>query len=401
MMHMTIWRQMQSLLDDMAASGLLRRPVQIDSACGPRVRADGRELVCLCSNDYLSLAGDPATKSAAARALETWGVGAGASRLVSGTTAAHVVLERRLAEFKCTDAAVVTSTGWMANRVAVCALAGKGDLILCDKLDHASILDAARSSGASVRTFPHGDVSRAEALLKRHRAEHRRCLIATDSLFSMDGDFAPLCELAELKAAWDAQLLIDEAHATGVIGPRGRGVAELLGVEDKIDVTVGTLSKAIGALGGFVAGPDALIDLIRNTGRAYIYTTALPPVLCAAALEALRIIREQPERRSRVLAMSADLRARLQAGRLSTGRSCSQIIPVLVGGAAEAMAVSRRLLDEGFLVPAIRPPTVARGSSRLRCSVAAGHDPDDLARLADLLIEILPADGGHHPAEST
>ena len=386
MLPMTIWSDIRSLLDDLASAGLLRRPVEIQSACGPRVSVCGREVVCLCSNDYLSLASDPATKAAAAKAIEAWGVGAGASRLVSGTTAVHVELERALAEFEGAEAALVTSTGWMANGVAVRALAGKGDLILCDKLNHASILDAARLSGASVRTFPHRDVGRAEALLKRLRAKYRRCLIATDSLFSMDGDLAPLGELAELKDAWDAQLLIDEAHATGVIGPGGRGVAELLGVDSKIDVTVGTLSKAIGALGGFVAGPRELIDLIRNTGRAYIYTTALPPAMCAAAIEALRIIRRQPQRRKKVLAMAEDLRARLAAGGLSTGLSKSQIVPVVVGKAHEALAVSGRLLEEGFLVPAIRPPTVPRGTSRLRCSIAAGHLPQDITRLGELLV---------------
>ena len=387
---MSIWEDMRALLADLDRTGLLRRPVEVESACGPRVRVDGRDLICLCSNDYLSLAADPALRSAAAAGVEAWGVGSGASRLVCGTTGAHRRLEEELAAFKRTETAVVTSTGWMANRVAICALAGAGDLVLCDKLDHASILDAARSCGATLRTYPHRDVGRARSLLDRHRSARRRCLIVTDSLFSMDGDFAPLDELVACKRDYDAQLLIDEAHATGVIGADGRGVAEAMGVEGEIDAVVGTLSKALGCAGGFVAGPAPLIDVIRNTGRAYVYTTAPPAAICEAARAALGIVRDQPQRRRRVLEMSAELRRRLAAAGANVGDSRSQILPILLGRAEDAMDVSRRLLDEGFLIPAIRPPSVPRGTSRLRCSVTAGHDPEELNRFADLLAGMLP-----------
>ncbi len=251
---------MAQALEALATADLLRRPVVVDSAVGPRVTLDGRELICLCSNDYLSLASDPVIRQAATRAVATWGVGAAASRLISGTSRLHAELEQALAAFKGTAATVVTTTGWMANHAALAALAGKGDLILCDKLDHASILDAASASGAMMRTFGHRDVARLARLLDRYRARYRRCVIATDSLFSMDGDLAPLAELVELKRRYDAVLMIDEAHATGVLGASGRGAAELLGVEEHIDVTVGTLSKALGALGGFVAGPRELIE---------------------------------------------------------------------------------------------------------------------------------------------
>ena len=265
---MDIFQQMQQTLDSLADRDLLRSPVTVDSACGPVVSINGRQVLCFCSNDYLSLANHPSVRSAARQAIDQWGVGAGASRLICGSTSLHVQLEQQLAAFKQTPDAVVTSTGWMANRVAIRALAAKGDLILCDKLDHASILDAAASSGATVRTYFHRDTNRLETLLGRHRPAARRCLIVTDSVFSMDGDIAPLGDLAALKKKYDAQLLVDEAHATGVLGVAGRGAAELLGVEDDIDATVGTLSKAIGSIGGFVAGPRVLIDIISYTGRA-------------------------------------------------------------------------------------------------------------------------------------
>jgi len=384
---MTIWREMQSALGDLEAAGLLRTPAVVADACGPRTSVDGREVVCLCSNDYLALANDPAVRAATIEAIERWGVGAGASRLVSGTTDLHVKLETRLAAFKNAPAAVVTPTGWMANHAAIHALTGSGDLIICDKLNHASILDAATSSGARVRTFPHRRVDRLEQLLARHRSRHRRCLIVTDSLFSMDGDLAPLREIVETKNHFDAQLLIDEAHATGVFGSGGRGVAEAMGVEDQIDATVGTLSKAIGSLGGFVAGPKVLIDTIRNTGRAFIYTTAPPPALCAAALKSLEIIAGQPRRRATLLSRADELRARLGQPGLDTGDSQSQIIPIIVGSADTAVQLSRELLERGFFVPAIRPPTVPRGTARLRVSLSYGHCPEDLSAFAAALTE--------------
>jgi len=390
---MTDWCDMQQVLDDLAAADLLRKPAVLSSPVGPTVTVDGRELVCLCSNDYLGLAGDESVKAATIEAIGRWGVGAGASRLVCGTTEAHQALEDRLAEFKRTESAIVTATGWQANRVAIGALAGEGDLILCDKLDHASILDAARGSGAAVRTYAHGDLDRAEQLLTRHRAAHRRCLIVTDSLFSMDGDVAPLPELVELKDRFEARLLIDEAHATGVLGEHGRGAAELGGVGRWVDAVVGTLSKAVGGLGGFVAGPTALIDVIRNTGRSFIYTTALPPMICAAAMRALDIVRDEPERRARLLEMATGLRDRLHASGCDTLNSTTQIIPVVIGSPADALAASCRLLDEGFFTPAIRPPTVRPGSSRLRISLSAAHDPADVTRLADALEKLTASRG--------
>lgn len=390
---MSIWEQMSNDLADLRSADLYRDLRQLESGCGASVTLGGREVVCLCSNDYLALAGDEAVKSAAIDAIRAWGLGAGASRLVSGTTTLHAQLESRLARFKDAEAAVVTSTGWMANQVAIHALAGKGDLILCDKLDHASILDAALSSGASVRTYSHCDCRRLTALLERLRPKHRRCLIVTDSLFSMDGDLAPLADLAAIKKKYDAQLLIDEAHATGVLGPGGRGAAELLGVEDQIDATVGTLSKALGAMGGFVAGPRVLIETIINTSRSFIYTTAPPAALCAAALKSLEIIETQPQRRGRLLELSGYLRSRLDESRPQRQAAAAgvaagpvtQIIPIVIGEPAEAVRISRALLDAGFLVPAIRPPTVPRGASRLRVSLCSSHRYEDLDRFVQAL----------------
>jgi 8-amino-7-oxononanoate synthase len=382
---MNVWNELRADLDSLEAAQLLRRPVVVESGCGPRVRVGRRELVCLCSNDYLGLAGEEALKHAAIEAIRQWGVGAGASRLISGTTTLHAALEQALARFKRVGAVAVTSAGWLANAVAVRVLVGPGDLVLADKLSHASLLDAAAASGAALRTWPHADLDRLEKLLDRLRGRHRRCLIATDSLFSMDGDLAPLPELARLKGRYDALLMIDEAHATGVLGAGGRGAAELLNCEQAVDVTVGTLSKALGALGGFVAGPEDLIQTIRNRGREFIYTTALPPAICAAALAALEIVQAQPRRRQAVLALARRLREELIDSGISPGASVSQIVPIMVGPAGAAAELSGRLMEAGFLAPAIRPPTVPRGASRLRVSLCATHQEQDILRLVQVL----------------
>jgi glycine C-acetyltransferase/8-amino-7-oxononanoate synthase len=382
---MDIWTEIRSALEDLRDRDLLRSPLELESGAGPRVTVGGRQIICMCSNDYLALACDPALKQAACDAVQQWGVGSGASRLVSGTMSAHRDLERTIAEFKCAEDAVVTSTGWMANRAAICALARAGDLVLCDKLDHASIIDAARGCGARLRTYAHRDCARLRRILDERRAKFKRCLIVTDSLFSMDGDLAPLEELVDIKRSYDAALVIDEAHATGVLGEGGRGAAEHLGVEDDIDVTVGTLSKAVGCLGGFVAGPRVMCDMLRNTARSYIYTTALPPAICAAAKAAFGIIRSEPWRRQRLLEIAGRLRSLLRDEGFDTLDSAGQIVPVVIGGAGRAKAVAESLLDQGFLIPAIRPPTVARGTSRLRISLCSAHEDGDIDRLPGVL----------------
>jgi 8-amino-7-oxononanoate synthase len=385
------WNDLQRHLDELAERDLLRKPVTLQSPAGPTVVVDGRELLCLCSNDYLGLANDERVKRAAAEAIATWGVGSGASRLVCGTQQPHVVLEDRLAAFKACEGAVVTSTGWAANHAALAALAGRGDLVLCDKLDHASILDAAAASGATLRTFPHRQYDRLARMLEKHRPSYRRCVLVSDSVFSMDGDTADVAALVDLKKRYQALLILDEAHATGVLGPGGSGLAAQAGLEHEIDATVGTLSKAIGALGGFVTGRRALIDIIRNTSRPYIYTTAPPAAICAAAIAALDIIENEPDRREHLGRLSAQLRRRLAPHLPLDTSQTTPIIPVIVGEPGRAVELSRLLLEAGFLVPAIRPPTVPPGTSRLRISLSAAHSPEQIDAFATELLGLMRA----------
>jgi glycine C-acetyltransferase len=380
------WREgVAAQLAHLADQGLRRSLRTIESPQDAYVTLNGRRLCCMCSNNYLGLANHPAVVAAVQAAVERWGWGAGASRLVCGHMGPHAELEARLAAFKGTPAALVCSTGYQANLAAVRALAGQDDVIFIDKLNHASIVDAAQGSGAVLRVFPHRDYAKLERLLDRS-AGFRRRIVVTDSLFSMDGDFADLPKLVELKQRFGAILIVDEAHATGVLGPNGRGVAEMMRVEEGIDVTVGTLSKALGGIGGFVAGSAEVIDLLVNAASAFVYTTAPPPAACAAASAALDVVAREPQRREKLLAMAGRLRDEL-GKRLDfdLGGSCSQIVPVIVGEAATAVKLSRSLAEAGFLIPAIRPPTVPRGRSRLRISLSADHEPADVARLIGVL----------------
>lgn len=382
---MDVWSHMQSLLSEMERRHLRRRGLVVDSAMDATVTLAGTRMTCLASNNYLGLANDPAVVAATKEGLDRWGVGAGSSRLVCGTSTPHIELQQALADFKQTEAALVTTTGWQANHCAVAALAGEGDLVVMDKLNHASIIDAVRYSGATFRTYRHDDLTRLRAVLNRNRPEHRRCLIVTDGLFSMDGDVAPLQELAELKQRYDCILAVDEAHATGVLGEHGRGAAEAAEVEEHVDVTIGTLSKALGCVGGFIAGRRVLIDLIYNIARPFVYTTALPPALCCAASEALRIVREEPTRREILLRNAEQLRSALKRAGLDTGASTTQIIPIIVGEPQAALELARKCFAAGFLCPAIRPPTVPAETSRLRVSVMAGHDWRDLQRFVEVV----------------
>lgn len=379
----------------LSADGLRRTLRPIDSAQGPYVTVNGRQMCNFGSNDYLGLANHPQIRAAVKQAVDRWGWGAGASRLVAGHTRAHEELESRLATFKRTAAALVCSTGYQANLAVLRGLAGKGDVILLDKLDHASIIDGAFGAahapggGPVVRTFPHRDYDRLQRLLNRC-GDFRRRIIVTDSLFSMDGDVADLRRLVELKERHEALLCIDEAHATGVFGDGGRGVAELMGLEDRIDVVVGTLSKALGGIGGFIAASAEIVDWIVQTAPAFIYTTALPPAACAAAVAALDIVEGEPERRRNLLANAGRLREELGSGLgLDVAGTCSQIIPVIVGAAEETVELARRLDQAGIMVPAIRPPTVPVGRARLRISLSAEHTPADLDRLGQALREYL------------
>jgi 8-amino-7-oxononanoate synthase len=345
-----------------------------------RVTIDGRNLINFGSNDYLALAADPRLAAAATEAIRRDGWGSGASPLVTGHAATHRQLEERLAQFEGTEAALLCSTGFAANSGAIAALAGPGDVVYGDRKNHASLWDGCRLSRADVRTYPHNDCGQLAELLSG-AGKYRRRLIVSDGLFSMDGDLAPLRELAGLAARHEAMLLVDEAHATGVFGAHGRGVAEHLGVEDGVHVRIGTLSKALGGVGGFVAGSRALIEWLVNRARPYVFSTAPPAATAAAALAALEIVHDEPERRRMLLARAESLRADLIRQGWNTGTSASQIIPIIVGEAARAVGLSRQLLDHGLLLPAIRPPTVPDGEACLRVSLTAGHTEEMIAAL--------------------
>lgn len=380
------WQQdLRQHLDDLAAHNMHRQLRPIASPMGRTIRLDaGRDVLNFAGNDYLGLAADPRLADAAREALTRFGWGAGGSRLICGHTTLHAQLETALAAFKGTESAIVLPTGYMANLAAIRTLAGPGDCLLLDKLNHASIIDAASSCGAEVRVFPHLNYDKLERLLQRY-AKARRRLIVTDTVFSMDGDLADLPRLVALKKQYDAILIVDEAHATGVLGPRGRGAAELQSVETDIDVTVGTLSKALGGLGGFIAGPAVVVESVVNLARSFIFTTGLPAAACAAALRALELIQSEPWRRQKVLALASRLRTQLAAAGWNTANSQTQIVPAVVGPADRTVALAQQLLENGIFAPAVRPPAVPPDSSRLRISVTAAHEPADIEALVRLL----------------
>lgn len=365
---------------------LRRRLTTHSGPQGPLLAVGGRELINFGSNDYLSLAADRRLAEAAREACLREGWGAGASPLVVGHAESHRKLEQALAEFEGTEAALLFSSGFAANLGAVAALVDRGDVVFADELNHASLIDGCRLSRADIHVYPHGDWQKLEELLRQDTGLRRR-LIVSDSLFSMQGDLAPLAELAGLAERFGAMLLVDEAHATGVFGCRGRGVAEHLGVEDRVHVRVGTLSKGLGCHGGFVSGSRKLIDWLINRARPYVFSTAPPPANSAAALAALDIVRAEPQRGRDLLTRAAALRAELQAQGWNIGRSQSQIIPVVVGESARALELASALRGRGLFVPAIRPPSVPEGQACLRISLAWGHTPAMIRQLTDALAD--------------
>lgn len=363
-----------------------------------RVLVDGRELLNLAANDYLGLAQDPRLIRASQEAAARWGVGSGASRLISGTLALHQELEAEIAAWKETEAAVIFNSGYMANVGVIAALLEKGGLILSDRLNHASIIDGMRLSGAKFQRYGHRDLNHLEELLKK--AAGQRVLIITDSVFSVDGDLAPLRELVALKEKYGAWLMIDEAHASGVFGPRGAGLAAELGLTAQIEVHLGTFSKAFGCFGAYVAGSRVLIDFLHNRARSFIYSTSLPAPVLGAIREALRVVREEEEPRLYLRRQAARFRQQLQAAGFDTLGSESQIVPVLVGDNARALAFAAALREQGLFAVAIRPPTVPPGTARIRFSLSAVHAPDELAAAAARIINcgralgLLPAGAG-------
>ncbi|MGB8224862.1 MAG: 8-amino-7-oxononanoate synthase [Polyangiales bacterium] len=381
--------QIREALLELEAAGLLRTPRRISGPQGPEVQIDGRPVLCLCSNNYLGLANHPALSTACEASARDDGVGAAASRLITGTMEAHGQAEVAFADFLGRPAAALFSTGYAANVGTVQALVGPGDAVFSDALNHASLIDGSRLSRAEVHVYSHRDVGHLETLLKKHRTRARRSLIMTDSLFSMDGVTAPLREIEQLARSFESGLLVDEAHALGVLGPHGRGLSSALGVAP--DVIVGTLGKSFGVAGAFVAASEDIVSLIRNRARSFVYSTAPPPMIARAAIAALRLVREADAARATLLGHARKLRAELRRLGFDVPAGESQILPVLIGDNDRTMQLSAKLLARGVFVQGIRPPTVPERTARLRITPMATHRPDQIDRaiaaFASLLIE--------------
>ncbi len=374
--------------------GLLRRMRTVESAQGPRVRVDGEDVLLLCSNDYLGLTTHPAVTAAAIDAIERWGTGAGASRLISGNMRPHERLEERLAAFHGTESALLFGSGFLANSGIVASLAGKGEVVFSDELNHASIIDGCRLAGAETFVYRHRDLEHLAWGLGQHRG--RAALIVSDGLFSMDGDVARLSWLRTLADRFGALLMIDDAHAVGTLGPGGRGSVAEAGLEGQVDVLVGTLGKALGSYGAYACVSSEVRELLVNTARPLIFSTGLPPASAAAAEAALAVIETQPELVDRLRANASTLRSALAANGLEPGGSGAQIIPVPIGDPDRAMASCSRALRDGVYAQAIRPPTVPDGTSRLRLTVMATHDEQELreaARVIAAAVEDVSASG--------
>jgi 8-amino-7-oxononanoate synthase len=370
-------------LAELESSGLRRRLRLIQGPQGPQVTLDGRPVLLLCSNNYLGLADHPRLRQAAAEAALSLGTSAGASRLISGSMSIHAELESRLAEFKGAEAALLFGSGYLANTGAIAALARRGEVVFSDELNHASIIDGCRMAGAETFVYRHADTDHLAWGLRRSAG--RGALIATDGVFSMDGDIAPLPELADLAQRHRCRLLVDEAHATGCIGPGGRGSVAAAGLTDEVDVIVGTLGKALGGYGAYVCGSAELVDFLINSARPFIFSTAPPPPLVAAADAAIDLLMEDLSRVERLRANAAALRDGLRSEGLDPIGADTQIVPLVIGEADDAMALCERLLGEGVFAQAIRPPTVRPGTCRLRLTTMATHRTADLRRAARLI----------------
>lgn len=376
-------------LAETEAAGLLRQLREWEGRDTRVIRFEGRELLNFASNDYLGLAAHPEMRAAMSAVAGSM-TGATASRLITGNHPAYAVLEAEIARLKNAEAALVFTSGYAAATGTIPALVGKDDFIVMDKLCHASLVDGARLSGATLRVFPHNNLKRCAELLARCCADGERpgcdaprTLLITESVFSMDGDLAPLDDLAELKQRHGAWLMVDEAHATGVFGANGRGGAEQFGVEKEVDVSMGTLSKALGCLGGFICGSRALREWLVNRARSLIYSTGLPPAVCLAGVAAIRLLREEPGLRRRLWHNLKLVKEQLNAP------VHSPIVPILIGDERRCVALAEMLREEGVMTPAVRYPTVGRGKARLRVSISAAHTEEDILRLTGIL-------GAHH-----
>ena len=371
-------------INDLRLRGLYRKLRTLTDYQGTRVKSEGKEIVLFCGNDYLGLSRHPEVVRAAQEAVKRYGVGAGASRLISGTSDIHTQLEQKIAHFKRKEAALVFGSGYLANVGVLSALAREGDLIVMDKLSHASLIDGARLSQAEFRVFPHKNYEKCEEIIVGARSPrpYRRILLVSDSVFSMDGDSADLPQLIAIKEKYNCLLLIDDAHGLGVCGPEGRGATE--GLEEKIDLIVGTLSKALGVLGGFVAGSGILIEHLINFSRPFIFATAPPAAFLAAAGEALQIIQNSSSLRQKLWKNVDEVQNFLkEKGFVFENRS--PIIPLIIGDEKKTAQISELLLEKGILIPAIRYPSVAKGKARLRLTLSALHNGEDLEKLSQAL----------------
>ena len=389
-------------VNDLREQNLLRELRRVDSAQGPHIQIGGRPLLNFSSNDYLGLANDPLLKEAASQAVAAYGAGAGASRLICGSLAPHHELEEALARFKGAEAALTFSSGYATALGTICALLTKEDVIVVDKLVHACVVDAARLCGAKLRVFAHNDPGSLENILQWADRRtplppglaRRRTLIVTESVFSMDGDLAPLREIVELKDRHGAWLMVDEAHATGLFGQNRRGLAEAYELSDRVEIQMGTLGKALGSAGGYICGARPLIDLLINSARSFIFSTAPVPAAAAAAAAAVRVVEsaEGELRRQQLWARVDQVKNGLIAGRFPLPVIRSPIIPLIVGPEAKAMDMAAALRAAGVFIPAVRFPTVARGKARLRLTVTAAHTPEDVE---EMVLEL----SRHHPDE--
>ena len=371
-------------LDSLKADGLLIHPRTLEGPQRARARFDGRDVINLASNNYLGLADHPRLNEAASRAALDLGAGSGAVRTIAGTMTLHHELERRFADFKHAEAALMFQSGFTANAGTVAAILRKEDVIVSDQLNHASIIDGARLSRAEIKVFPHKDVKAADALLEETAAPGRRQLLVTDGVFSMDGDIAPLPGLVEVAEKRGAIMMVDDAHASGVLGAGGAGTVDHFGLNGRVDIQVGTLSKAIGVLGGFIAGPHHLIEWLENRGRPFLFSTSAPPAVVAACIAALDVIRDEPQRLEQLWANTAFLKEGLHALGFDTGASETPITPVITGDEAATQAFADRLFDAGVFCPAIVFPTVAKGRARVRTIVTADHTDRDLEEALEI-----------------
>lgn len=376
-------KRLQQEMEQIHKKNLWRQLRRMDSVSSARVRVEGRELLMCASNNYLGLADDPRMTEAAIRAIRTFGTGSSGSRLTTGNTVLHEQLEARIAQFKGTESAIVFNTGYMANLAAMTTLAGVGDVIFSDEWNHASLIDGCRLSKAEVIIYRHNDLQDLEEKLSLYGSPQRN-LIVTDGVFSMDGDIANLPGIVRIAERYDAWVVVDDAHATGVLGRRGAGTAEFFGLHDKIHVQIGTLSKAVGAEGGFIAGSKLLIDYLRNCARPFIFSTALSPGVIASALTAINLIEQEPQRRTRLHQVTRQVREGLSALGFAVTPGETPIVPVIIGEAEKAVEFSQHLEEQGVFAPAIRPPSVPSGTSRIRLTLMATHTDEDIAHILDV-----------------